>query len=82
MYDVIYFNVWSDIICTAAKLLHGTSAFSPLFCYGVFFCLLQLFVRQVRVVFLVEVTQRGGLHLSFEEACRYILPEKVLTSLK
>lgn len=25
MYDVIYFNVWSDIICTAAKLLHGTS---------------------------------------------------------
>lgn len=28
MYDVIYFNVWSDIICTAAKLLHGTSAFS------------------------------------------------------
>lgn len=26
MYDVIYFNVWSDIICTAAKLLHGTSA--------------------------------------------------------
>lgn len=30
MYDVIYFNAWSDIICTAAKLLHGTSAsFSP-----------------------------------------------------
>lgn len=28
MYDVIYFNVWSDIICTAAKLLHGTSAFA------------------------------------------------------
>lgn len=28
MYDVIYFNAWSDIICTAAKLLHGTSAFS------------------------------------------------------
>lgn len=28
MYDVIYFNVWSDIICTAAKLLHETSAFS------------------------------------------------------
>ena len=28
MYDVIYFNVWSDIICTAAILLHGTSAFS------------------------------------------------------
>lgn len=26
MYDVIYFNAWSDIICTAAKLLHGTSA--------------------------------------------------------
>lgn len=25
MYDVIYFRVWSDIICTAAKLLHGTS---------------------------------------------------------
>lgn len=25
MYDVIYFNIWSDIICTAAKLLHGTS---------------------------------------------------------
>ena len=27
MYDVIYFNVWSDIICTAAKLLQGTSSF-------------------------------------------------------
>lgn len=26
MYDVIYFNAWSDIICTAAKLLHGSSA--------------------------------------------------------
>lgn len=33
MYDVIYFNAWSDIICTAAKLLHGTSALKqkPLF---------------------------------------------------
>lgn len=50
MYDVIYFNVWSDIICTAAKLLHGTSAFSHiltvrselfhrLFIRLVFFCL-------------------------------------------
>lgn len=27
MYDVIYFNVWSDIICTAAKLLHETAAY-------------------------------------------------------
>lgn len=31
MYDVIYFNVWSDIICTAAKLLHGTSETSQMF---------------------------------------------------
>lgn len=33
MYDVIYFNVWSDIICTAAKLLHGTSTLSRRFLF-------------------------------------------------
>lgn len=44
MYDVIYFNVWSDIICTAAKLLHGTSLFSE-------FSLSQAFVRQVSIRF-------------------------------
>lgn len=26
MHDVIYFDDWSDIICTAAKLLQETSA--------------------------------------------------------
>lgn len=26
MHDVIYFDDWSDIICTAAKLLQDTSA--------------------------------------------------------
>lgn len=49
MYDVIYFNAWSDIICTAAKLLHGTSAlkqkplFKNLLCIFLFF--LQTFYR-------------------------------------
>lgn len=46
MYDVIYFNVWSDIICTAAKLLHGTAAFSHFYLLRVF-----AFIRQVRRIF-------------------------------
>lgn len=44
MYDVIYFNVWSDIICTAAKLLHGTSAFEQMPFFKTF---LQVFIVQV-----------------------------------
>lgn len=50
MYDVIYFSVWSDIICTAAKLLHGTSAFSQKSLYRCF-AFLQAFFRQVRILF-------------------------------
>lgn len=47
MYDVIYFNAWSDIICTAAKLLHGTSAVKqkPLFLKPALYFFLQTFYR-------------------------------------
>lgn len=46
MYDVIYFDAWSDIICTAAKLLHGTSAFRLKSCFV--FCLSHTVIKQVR----------------------------------
>ena len=49
MYDVIYFNVWSDIICTAAKLLHGTSKTSQMFQ-----CYMHVLRRQVRMTALEQ----------------------------
>lgn len=90
MYDVIYFNVWSDIICTAAKLLHGTSAFSLKSTFFLMFCLLQAFIRQVRRIFwpnensfsLHKETEVGGLHLNCDKACEDNLPGKVLRFLK
>lgn len=88
MYDVIYFNVWSDIICTAAKLLHGTSAFAQFF--SQVFGLLQAFIRQVRMMFwskehsfpLHKEPKLGGSHQNCDKACEDNLLGKALKFLK
>lgn len=81
MYDVIYFNVWSDIICTAAKLLHGTSAYSHSFFFTMF-CLLQEFIRQVRMVFFIKETMIGSLNLNNDKAGGENITGNELTSFK
>ncbi len=77
MYDVIYFSVWSDIICTAAKLLHGTSALSQKKTLFVLkcFCLSHAFIKQVRMVVwpcrnffsLDKETEVGGLYFNHDK---------------